>query len=110
MQGKLFATIELGSYNLSLEVFEISKKLGIRLIDTVTHRIALGKTSYTQGKITADLIDELCLVIKDFTEIMKGYQITDYVAYSTSAIREAGNALIVFGDGVSAHRGKGKAF
>ena len=38
MQGKLFATIELGSYNLSLEVFEISKKLGIRLIDTVTHR------------------------------------------------------------------------
>ncbi len=95
MQGKLFATIELGSYNLSLEVFEISKKLGIRLIDTVTHRIALGKTSYTQGKITADLIDELCLVIKDFTEIMKGYQITDYVAYSTSAIREAGNALIV---------------
>ncbi len=94
MPAVMYATIEIGSYNLSLEIFEMTKKDGLRSIDQVTHRIPLGKTSYALGKITAELIDELCTVVKDFTEIMKGYQITEYRAYSTSAIREAKNSII----------------
>ncbi|MGI6007433.1 MAG: exopolyphosphatase [Ruminococcus sp.] len=95
MQVTMFATIEIGSYNVSLEIFELSRKNGVHSIDRVTHRLELGKTAYTSGKVTAELIDELCRVINDFTEIMKSYKVNDYRAFGTSAVREASNSLIM---------------
>lgn len=95
MAVNMFATIEIGSYSVGLQIFELSRKNGVQTIDTVTHRMELGKTTYTTGKITAELIDQLCVVIKDFTKIMESYKITEYRAYTTSAIREARNAMIV---------------
>lgn len=97
MQITTFATIEIASYSVTLEIFEMSRKSGINLLDRVTHRIELGKASYTTGKIPVQLLEELCDVISDFTKIMAGYQINDYRAFATSAVREASNELIVLG-------------
>lgn len=90
-----FATIEIASYSVTLEIYEMSPKNGINSLDRVTHRIELGKASYATGKIPAQLVEELCEVISDFTDIMGGYRIDDYRAFATSAIREASNAPIV---------------
>ena len=87
MSVDMFATIEVGSYSVSLQIFELSKKNGIQTIDTVTHRLELGKTTYATGKVTAGLIDALCIVIKDFVRIMEEYQVREYRAYATSAVR-----------------------
>lgn len=95
MQVTMFATIEVGSYNVSLEIFELSRRNGVHSIDRVTHRLELGKTAYATGRVTAQLIDELCTVMKNFTEIMESYQVSDYRAFGTSAVREATNSMIM---------------
>ena len=50
MQYSTFAAIDIGSYDVILEIFEISKKQGIRSVDKICHRMELGKDTYTLGK------------------------------------------------------------
>lgn len=94
MSVKTFAAIDLGSFEMSMKVYEISTK-GMREIDHVRHRISLGTDSYNTGKISYRKIDELCRELKKFGDIMKSYNVTDYKAYGTSALRETDNTLII---------------
>lgn len=92
---RTFAAIDVGSFELELGIYEISAKNSVRAIDHVKHMIALGKDSYNNGKISYSLVEELCLVLEDFSRIMKGYQVEGYRAYAASAMREARNSQIV---------------
>lgn len=94
MAAHLFAAIDVGSFELELGIFEISKGK-IRKLDHVRHVIALGRDTYNNGKISYEMVEELCQVLSDFVRIMKGYRISDYRAYATSAMREARNSQIV---------------
>lgn len=95
MAVHLFAAIDVGSFELEMGIYEISGKNGIREIDHIRHVIALGKDTYNNGKISYHLVEELCQVLGDFADIMRGYKITNYRAYATSAMREAKNSQIV---------------
>lgn len=55
----------------------------------------MGTDSYHTGKISNERVDELCRILREFTEIMKSYKVDAYKAYGTSAIRETKNALIL---------------
>ena len=97
MQYSTFAAIDIGSYDVILEIFEISKKQGIRSVDKICHRMELGKDTYTLGKIRPEMEEELCRVLADFVRIMEGYRVDDYRATASSAISEASNSLYVLG-------------
>ena len=92
---RMFAAIDVGSFDLELGIFEISDRTGIRCVDHAKHMIALGRDTYNQGRISYGLIQELCEVLQDFVRIMREYQTTEYRAYATSAMREAGNSQLV---------------
>lgn len=95
MAIKLFAAIDVGSFELELGIYEISVKTGIRRVDHLRHVIALGRDTYKNGKISYELMDEMCQVIKEFTQVMQAYKVIGYRAYATSAMREAKNNQIV---------------
>lgn len=95
MSISTFAAIDVGSSELSMKIFEISKKYGIKELDYVRHTIELGSDTYTYGKISHALVNELCQVLVSFTQKMEEYQVADYTAYATSAIREASNSLLI---------------
>lgn len=95
MSVRIFAAIDVGSFELELGIYEISGKNGIRVIDHVRHVIALGSDTFHNGKISYHLVDELCQVLEEFVVIMKSYQADAYAAYATSAMREARNSRIV---------------
>ena len=92
---KTFAAIDVGSYELSMKIVEVSKENGIKEIDYIRHRIDLGTDTYATGKISYERVDELCRVLREFKHIMEGYKAEDYKAYATSAIRETDNTTIV---------------
>lgn len=94
---KTFAAIDVGSYELSMKIFEFSGKNNMREIDHIRHRIDLGTETYAAGKLSYEKVDELCRVLKEYTEIMKAYKVDAYKAYGTSAIREMENTAIVLG-------------
>ena len=95
MAIKLFAAIDVGSLEVELGIYEVSVKYGIRKVDHLRHVIALGRDTYNTGKISYRLVDELCGVIKEFSEIMKAYGVETCRAYATSALREAKNNQII---------------
>lgn len=95
MATKTFAAIDLGSYELGMKIFEFSSKNGMKEIDHIRHSIDLGTDTFNTGKISGERMDELCLVLNDFANIMKAYKVDSYRAYGTSAIRETKNTVIV---------------
>lgn len=92
MAINMFAAISVGSYELEMKIFEVSKKYGIKEIDRISHIIELGRETYNDKKISFGLVDELCDVLYNFSNIMRSYQVKEYRACATSAIREAVNA------------------
>lgn len=95
MAIKMFAAIDVGSFELELGIYEISEKIGIREIDHLRHVMALGKDTYNDGKISFGLVEEMCNVLNDFKQVMKSYHVTAHRAYASSALREAKNNQIV---------------
>ena len=95
MAVRIFAAIDVGSFELELGIYEMTYKTGIRRIDHVRHVIALGKDTYSTGKISYELVEEMCQVLEEFVQIMKSYKVKDYRAYATSAMREAHNRQII---------------
>ena len=95
MAVHLFGAIDVGSYEMELIIYEISKKRGIREIDDIIHRIPLGTDTYNTGKISVKHTSELRRVLLEFRRIMDNYGVEDYRAYGTSAIREMQNSALV---------------
>ena len=63
---RTFAAIDVGSFELEMGIYEISEKTGVRSIDHVKHMIALGKDTFEDGKISYQMVEETCRVLKDF--------------------------------------------
>lgn len=95
MSVQLFAAIDVGSFKLELGIYEITAKNGMRQVEHLRHVIALGKNTYSTGKISYELVDEMCRILEDFSAVMKSYQVSDYRAYATTAMRVAKNSHII---------------
>ncbi len=95
MAVKTFAAIDIGSYELCMKIFEISKVKGMKEVDHIRYSIDMGTESYSTGKLSYQRVEELCRILREFSKIMKSYQVSDYVAYGTSAIRETENTGIL---------------
>ena len=95
MAVKTFAAIDVGSSNLTMNIYEINSRNSIKRLTQVTHLIELGSDTYTYGKIRHELVNELCHVLQGFKQILKEYGVKDYKAYATSAIREADNNQMI---------------
>jgi hypothetical protein len=90
-----FAAIDIGSYNVSMEIFEITKKNGLRSLTTVRQSMELGRDTYTKRRITSNSLKELTAILRDYSRIMKEYGVTAYRACAKSAFREARNLQLV---------------
>lgn len=90
-----FAAIDVGSYEVSMKIYELSKRYGIREVNYVRYRMELGRDAYAKGKIGHALSNELCRVISSYVSIMEEYQVTEYRACATSALRELKNPNIL---------------
>lgn len=95
MSTRTFAAIDVGSFELTMKIFEFSGKNNMREVDCVSRRLDLGSETYATGKISNEKMDELCRTLKEFAGIMGSYKVEGYKAYGTSAIREMENIVII---------------
>lgn len=95
MSIKMFAAIDVGSYELNLKIFEYLNTNEMKEVDFVRYRLDLGTETFSKGKVSSEKMNELCRILKEFAAIMKSYGITVYKAYGTSAIRETKNTQIL---------------
>ncbi len=90
-----FAAIYIGSYEVSLKIFEFSGKKKIREIDHIRTRLELGRDTYHSGVLGYDLVDALCDILADFVRIMQGYKAKEYRAFAGTVVKEARNMLFI---------------
>ena len=90
-----FAAIYIGSYEVSIKIFEISGKSKIRGIDYIRRRIELGRDSYLKESIGYELAEALCNTLAEFKKIMEGYKADAYEAYAAGVLRNTDNELFI---------------
>ena len=95
MKITTFAAIYIGSYEVSMKVFEIRPGRKIRLVDYVRSRLELGLDAYSKGVIGYELVEDLCQVLKEFHSIMDGYKVDTYKAYAGNMLRTVSNGLFI---------------
>lgn len=95
MERKKFAAIDVGSNAIRLLIMSISpndknesfnKELMLRI------PLRLGQESFVLGKIDEDKRKQLLRIMKAFRHLMKVFEVNDYRACATAAMREAKNA------------------
>ncbi len=95
MATHIFASVDVGSFELELGIYEIAAKNELRQVEHMRHMIPLGRDTYNTGKISYRLVDEMCRVLEEFSGVMKAYHAEGYRAVATSAMREAQNRQII---------------
>ena len=95
MSVTTFAAIDIGSYNVSMEIFELTKKNGLRSLTRLRQPLELGRDTFALKKISMEKVDELIAILLDFSRVMKEFGVSGCRACAKSAFREARNRYLV---------------
>ena len=63
-----FAAIDIGSYEVSMKIFEFSRKIGFRELNDVRYRLEIGKDAYSSGRLDPQMVDSICEDTSGFWE------------------------------------------
>ena len=93
-----FAAIDIGSNAVRLligNVYESSTGPIFKKADLVRIPLRLGEDAFLHKKISKEKVEKLILAMKAFRQMIDFYEIAEYKACATSAMREALNAVEV---------------
>ena len=79
-----FAAIDIGSYEISMKIFEFSKKIGFRELNDVRYRLEIGKGAYSRGRLEPEMVDDICVILKDFSNMMQEFGAATVRTYEKS--------------------------
>ena len=66
-----FAAIYIGTYDVSLKVFEFLDRKKIHQVDHIRSRLDLGQDAFSKGSIGYEHVEELCDTLAQFKEIIE---------------------------------------
>lgn len=95
MAYRTFAAIYVGSSEVAMKIFQITPRRGFKEVDFVQSIIELGKDTYVKGEISIGAIKYVCEILNNFKQKMREYEVVEYRAFATSAVREASNCAII---------------
>lgn len=87
---KAVGVIEIVSNSLRLKIGEKSLN-GVKIIESVTYPLALGRDTFHNGRISFESMDKAADIIKGYINICREYGAVEIYAVATTAIREAEN-------------------
>jgi exopolyphosphatase / guanosine-5'-triphosphate,3'-diphosphate pyrophosphatase len=94
--SRLVAVIDIGATNVRMAIAEIDTANRVRILDTLSKPISLGKDTFALQRIRKTSIEECVRVLITYRRIIQEYGITlaDSIrVVATSAVREATNRL-----------------
>lgn len=90
-----YAAIDIGTSQLAMKIYEVSRQHGIKELTHVRHKLFLGVETYSKGFISYQTVSEICTILNDFKRIMADFNTKSWQIYATSGLREAKNCLVV---------------
>ena len=92
---KVFASIYVGTYAITLKVFEVVKNKRLKQIDHVRAHVDLLADIQKNGRVTADILHRIIKTIKDFNDTAMMYRADEIRVCAGSSLTEAENCLFV---------------
>ena len=92
---QMFASVYIGSYEVSLKIFEINSKKKLHEVDHIRARLDLGRDVYETGAIGYERVVELCDTLAAFLKVIVSYHVDHYEVYGSNILRDAENELFV---------------
>lgn len=91
---KHFAAIDIGSnaVRLLIKCVTNDKKNPLAKVQLLRVPLRLGEDAFTHGVISADKREKLLALMLAYRQLLRIYEVVDYRACATSAMREAANA------------------
>lgn len=92
------AVIDIGATAIRMMIAEIRKDLSVRTMESLEQSVSLGRDTFSTGKISPETIEACVQVCRDFSEMLREYQIHDVScirAVATSAVAEASNSDVL---------------
>lgn len=89
------AAVDIGSHSTRMRLAEIKKDGTVKFIDEFKYPLALGKDSFSTGKISFGTAEELTVILSRFKLIMDEYRVSEYRITATSALRDAENSSYI---------------
>lgn len=95
-----FAAIYIGTYDVSLKVFEFTGRKKIHEVDNIHARLdlgrdSIGKENIGKSSIGYEKVDALCNTLAEFKKIIEGYKTSHYEVYASAVLRDASNEAFV---------------
>ena len=90
------ASIDIGSNAIRLQVikvYEDNDLISFKNLQLLRFPLRLGKDVFTQGEITTGTQERFVSLMRAFKHLVDLYEVEDYYAVATSAMREASNGV-----------------
>lgn len=94
MNSKTLGAIDIGSNAIRLlisNIDNVEESIEFKKVAFVRVPIRLGEDSFSTGKISGEKLYLFNEAMSGFSHIMKAYKVSKFLAYATSAMREAEN-------------------
>jgi len=89
--NQLTAAIDIGFSSIRMDIAEIQPDGEIRVLDSLTKGVQLGRDVFTEGHLSQETIQIACDALGDFKKVMDTYGVMRYRAVATSAVRDSSN-------------------
>ena len=94
--ARAVAVVDVGTSSIRMAVAEIAEDGQVRVLETLSQGVSLGKDTFTTGEIGRRTVEECVRVLRSYRDKLQEYRITDSSrvrVVATSAVREAANRL-----------------
>ncbi len=96
LQGKirksmLVGVIDIGSGFMQLKIANLDENRQIHLLESVTKSLAIGRETFSEGRISPEMMRELSQHLLGFRQLLREYKVRRVRVVATGAIREASN-------------------
>lgn len=95
-----FAAIYIGTYDVSLKVFEFTSRKKFHEVDYIRSRLDLGrdtigKENIGKSSIGYEKVDALCKTLAEFKQIIEGYKVDHYEVYASPVLKDVSNVAFI---------------
>ena len=86
-----YGAIVISAVDITLRIYEINKKNGIKQLDELVHVMNYGQEIYAEGLISFDSADEICRVLVEYQRKLQEYMTENISLFLTHSLTDAIN-------------------
>lgn len=90
--AKAVAVMDIGSNSIRMVVAQVFADGSFEILERLQQALRLGQDTFRKGRLSAQTMRAAVLVLRNYQEVLRTYDVQQVRAVATSAVREASNA------------------